>query len=56
MVDDLDAACARVEACGGRVLGERRVAGAVFVEDPDGRPIELLAPGSPLVAALHPGG
>lgn len=56
MVDDLDAACARVEACGGRVLGERRVTGAVFVEDPDGRPVELLAPGSPLVAALHPDG
>ncbi len=56
MVDDLDAACARVEACGGRVLGRRRVAGALFVEDPEGRPLELLAPGSPLVATLHPGG
>lgn len=56
MVDDLEAACARVTACGGRVRDTGRVAGAVFVEDPDGRPVELLAPGSPLFGALHPGG
>lgn len=56
MVDDLDAACARVTACGGRVRDAGRVAGAVFVEDPDGQVVELLAPGSPLFDALHPGG
>jgi catechol 2,3-dioxygenase-like lactoylglutathione lyase family enzyme len=54
MVDDLDAACARVVEHGGTVTEESRLPGALFVADPEGNPVELLAPGSPLWSALHP--
>lgn len=42
-VDDLDAACAAVEAHGGTVLTESRLASAVFVRDPEGQLVEMLA-------------
>ena len=42
-VDDLDAACGAVVAHGGTVLEESRLPNAVFVTDPDGQIIELLA-------------
>jgi catechol 2,3-dioxygenase-like lactoylglutathione lyase family enzyme len=42
-VDDLDATCAAVEAHGGAVLTESRLPNAVFVRDPEGQVIELLA-------------
>ena len=42
-VDDLDATCAAVIAHGGTVLEESRLPSAVFVKDPDGQMIELLA-------------
>jgi len=51
-VDDLDAACARIEAEGGGVLAATRMgaasAGAVMAHDPDGTRLELVAgPGDP---------
>jgi catechol 2,3-dioxygenase-like lactoylglutathione lyase family enzyme len=51
-VDDIDAACAAVVARGGTVLEESRLATAVFVTDPDGQVIELLA-GSQFADRLH---
>lgn len=42
-VDDLDATCAAVEAYGGTVLAESRLPNAVFVRDPEGQLVELLA-------------
>ena len=41
-VDDIDAACARVEAYGGTVLSETNIGAAVFIRDPDGQLLELL--------------
>jgi catechol 2,3-dioxygenase-like lactoylglutathione lyase family enzyme len=41
-VDDIDAACQRVEECGGTVLHETNIGAAVFVRDPDGQLLELL--------------
>jgi catechol 2,3-dioxygenase-like lactoylglutathione lyase family enzyme len=43
VVEDLDTAISAVESSGGRVLGESRLEAAVFVLDPDGTRIELLA-------------
>ncbi len=43
IVHDLDAAVAAVESHGGRVLAETRLDAAVFVLDPDGARLELLA-------------
>ena len=42
-VDDLDEACVAVLAHGGTVFEESRLATAVFVADPDGQIVELLA-------------
>ena len=42
-VDDLDEACAAVVAHGGTVLDESRLPTAVFVTDPEGQMVELLA-------------
>lgn len=42
-VDDLDATVAALEAAGARVLRATRAARAVFVTDPDGTRIELVA-------------
>lgn len=42
-VDDLDAAVAAVEQAGGRVLRATRTRSAIFVTDPDGTRIELVA-------------
>jgi catechol 2,3-dioxygenase-like lactoylglutathione lyase family enzyme len=42
-VDDLDQACAAVRAHGGTVLEESRLPNAVFVTDPEGQIVELLA-------------
>jgi catechol 2,3-dioxygenase-like lactoylglutathione lyase family enzyme len=54
-VDDLDAALARLAACGGRVLAGTRIdlpaarTRAAFVTDPDGTRVELVqAPGDPV--------
>jgi len=59
-VEDLDATLSRLAALGGRVLEDTRIgiasrgAGAIFVLDPDGTRIELVAaPGDP---TLPPGG
>lgn len=41
-VDDVDATCAAVEAHGGSVISESRVANAIFVRDPEGQLVELL--------------
>ena len=42
-VDDVDAACAKVVACGGQVLHEQGFRGIVeMVRDPDGQLIEIL--------------
>lgn len=51
-VDDLDATCAAVIAHGGTVLAESRLPTAVFVTDPDGQKIELLA-GDQFAQRLH---
>jgi lactoylglutathione lyase len=51
-VDDLDATCAAVVAHGGAVLTESRLPTAVFVTDPDGQVIELLA-GDQFAQRLH---
>jgi len=51
-VDDLDATCAAVLAAGGTVLEESRLPTAVFVTDPDGQVIELLA-GTAFAGRLH---
>jgi lactoylglutathione lyase len=51
-VDDLDAACAAVVANGGTVWAESRLPTAVFVTDPDGQMIELLA-GDQFAKRLH---
>jgi catechol 2,3-dioxygenase-like lactoylglutathione lyase family enzyme len=51
-VDDLDAACDAVVAHGGAVLTESRLPTAVFVTDPDGQMIELLA-GDGFAQRLH---
>lgn len=42
-VDDLDEACAAVRAHGGTVFEETRLPTAVFVADPEGQVVELLA-------------
>lgn len=54
-VDDLDEACAAVVAHGGSVFSESRLPTAVFVADPDGQVIELLA-GMQFADRLHSGG
>jgi catechol 2,3-dioxygenase-like lactoylglutathione lyase family enzyme len=41
-VDDLQAACARVQEHGGTVLVDTDIGAAVFIRDPDGQLIELL--------------
>lgn len=51
-VDDLDTMCAAVVAHGGTVLTESRLPTAVFVTDPDGQFIELLA-GTSFAERLH---
>lgn len=51
-VDDLDEACAAVVAHGGRVLDESRLPSAIFVADPEGQVVELLA-GDRFVGMLH---
>ena len=51
-VDDLDATCAEVLAHGGTVLTESRLPSAVFVADPDGQIVELLA-GTDFAQRLH---
>jgi catechol 2,3-dioxygenase-like lactoylglutathione lyase family enzyme len=51
-VDDLDTACAAVIAHGGKVFEESRLPTAVFVADPDGQMIELLA-GERFAQRLH---
>ncbi|MGZ4735742.1 MAG: VOC family protein [Acidimicrobiia bacterium] len=51
-VDDLDAACTAVVAYGGTVLAESRLPTAVFVTDPDGQVVELLA-GTQFADRLH---
>lgn len=43
-VDDLDTTLDAVGRCGGRVRADTNVDVAVFVEDPDGQPIELIGP------------
>ena len=52
-VADLDDACAAVLAHGGTVLTETRLPTAVFVTDPDGQVVELLA-GTRFADRLHP--
>jgi lactoylglutathione lyase len=51
-VDDLDATCAAVVEHGGTVLAESRLPNAVFVRDPDGQLVELLA-GTSFAERLH---
>ena len=51
-VADLDEVCAAVIAHGGNVLAESRLPTAVFVTDPDGQMIELLA-GDQFARRLH---
>ncbi len=51
-VDDIDDACAAVIAHGGSVFPESRLPTAVFVSDPDGQMIELLA-GTRFAERLH---
>lgn len=51
-VDDLDETCAAVLAHGGAVFAESRVPSAVFVADPEGQVVELLA-GAQFVEMLH---
>jgi lactoylglutathione lyase len=42
-VDDLDRVCERVRACGGVVIDATHVGDYVFVRDPDGQLLELIA-------------
>jgi lactoylglutathione lyase len=51
-VDDLDETCAAVVEHGGTVLSESRLPTAVFVTDPDGQIVELLA-GDQFAKRLH---
>jgi predicted enzyme related to lactoylglutathione lyase len=51
-VDDIDETCAAVLAHGGEVLTSSRLPSAVFVTDPDGQMIELLA-GDQFARRLH---
>ncbi len=51
-VDDLDAACAAVLEHGGTIFEESRLPSAVFVADPEGQVIELLA-GTQFAERLH---
>ncbi len=51
-VDDLDDACAAVLAHGGTIFAESRLEAAVFVADPEGQVIELLA-GTQFADRLH---
>jgi lactoylglutathione lyase len=51
-VEDLDDACAAVLAHGGQVFEESRLDTAVFVADPDGQVVELLA-GTRFADRLH---
>ena len=51
-VDDLDETCAAVIEHGGTVLAESRLPTAVFVTDPDGQMLELLA-GDRFARRLH---
>ena len=44
-VDDVDDTLDAVRRCGGRVRDDTNVGVAVFVEDPDGQPIEVIGPG-----------
>jgi lactoylglutathione lyase len=51
-VDDLDAACRAVVEHGGTVFEESRLPNAVFVADPEGQMLELLA-GDTFAKRLH---
>jgi lactoylglutathione lyase len=51
-VDDLDDACRAVVEHGGTVFEESRLPNAVFVADPDGQMLELLA-GDTFAKRLH---
>ena len=51
-VDDLDETCRAVVAHGGTVLDETRLPNAVFVTDPEGQLLELLA-GDTFARRLH---
>ncbi|HZJ28238.1 MAG TPA: VOC family protein [Acidimicrobiia bacterium] len=51
-VDDLDETCAAVVAHGGQVFTESRLPTAVFVADPEGQVVELLA-GDRFAQMLH---
>ena len=51
-VDDIEETCAAVVDLGGSVLAESRLETAVFVADPDGQVIELLA-GTQFADRLH---
>lgn len=51
-VDDLDSACAAVLEHGGTIFEESRLSSAVFVADPEGQVIELLA-GTQFADGLH---
>ena len=51
-VDDLDATCAAVREHGGTVLDDSRLDTAVFVTDPEGQKVELLA-GDQFPRRLH---
>jgi lactoylglutathione lyase len=42
-VDDIDAVCARVAEFGGEVVESSNIGAAVFIRDPDGQFLELLA-------------
>jgi len=53
-VDDLDSACAAVLEHGGTIFEESRLPSAVFVADPEGQVIELLA-GTQFADRLHAG-
>ena len=44
-VEDLDATLDAVGQHGGRVRADTNIGIAVFVEDPDGQPIEVIGPG-----------
>jgi catechol 2,3-dioxygenase-like lactoylglutathione lyase family enzyme len=42
-VDDVDAVCRRVGGYGGEVLDDTNIGSGIFIRDPDGQLIELLA-------------
>jgi catechol 2,3-dioxygenase-like lactoylglutathione lyase family enzyme len=54
VVEDLDNACGRVVAHGGRVREDTRLPSAVIIEDPDGQLVELLAAETALRQLIWP--